>query len=84
MENEEFIVHGTMQTSNFGGWEVMLSDCGDSARVRDNYAQPVDKLIASDWIEIEYIEEEDSDDEELIAIINYNGSIIPLNQVIKV
>ena len=82
-ETEKFIVHGTMQTSNFGGWEVMLSDCGSAARVRDNYGQEKSKIIESDWIEITYQEDED-ESEDLEAIIIFNDNIIPLNQVMRV
>jgi N-acetylglucosamine kinase-like BadF-type ATPase len=86
MENEKFIVHGTMQTSNFGGWEIMLSDCGSAAKIRDNYGQDIDKLLDSetDWIEIEYMKIPEDNEEELEAVIKYNDNIIPLNQVIRV
>jgi hypothetical protein len=53
-----FKVHGVLPTSNWGGLELELSDCGDAVRIRDNYSQPEEKLTHSEWIEIEMDEED--------------------------
>ena len=47
-----FRVDATIQTSNWGGYEIMLSDSADAIKVRDNYGQ--DKMEVSEWLEIEY------------------------------
>ena len=47
-EEEEFVAHGYFTTSNFGGYEIQLSDSGDAARIR-YHEGPV-----SDWLEIQY------------------------------
>lgn len=36
-EPEPFTVHATLCTSNFGGIELEISDCGDGVRYRHNY-----------------------------------------------
>jgi len=79
--SEEFIVHGRIQTSNYGGWEVMLSDCGTAARVRDNYNQSKEKLIDSGWLEIEYMEDEEG---ENISFVKFNDRIIELDKVVLI
>ncbi len=77
---EDFIAHGFYTKSNSGGYEVMLSDDGDSAKVRDAFGS--DNPKTSDWLEIEYIENEETLDYE--AIIDPNGYNIPLNKVMRV
>ena len=68
---EEFVPHGSYTVSNAGGYEVMLNDAGDAARVRDAYGS--DNPQTSDWLEIEYVQDE--------PVIDPNGYNIPLNQV---
>lgn len=81
METEEFIVHGHYTVSNCGGYEIMLNDSCDAAKVRDAFGSSDPET--SDWLEIEYVTNEDSDDEDddLIPVIDPNGYNIPLNQV---
>jgi len=67
-----FIVHGVMQTSNWGGLELELSEDGEAVRVRDNYSQTEEKLTCSEWIEIGYHGED--------AMFNYNGEDYYLGQ----
>lgn len=86
---ENFITHGYYTVSNLGGYEIQLSDCGSSARVKDSWGN--DNPIISEWFEIEYIEngypnmmDEDKEMGELIPVIDPNGYDIPLNMVMKV
>jgi len=76
---EEFIPQGSYTVSNSGGYEVMLNDAGDAARVRDAYGS--DNPQTSDWLEIEYIPSEDGESE---PVIDPNGYNIPLNQVMRI
>lgn len=78
-EDEEFIAHGTYTLSNTGGYEVMLSDAGDAAKVRDAYGS--DNPQTSDWLEIEYVPGEDG---EMEPVIDPQGYDIPLNMVMRV
>lgn len=78
MNEEEFIPHGSYTVSNTGGYEIMLNDAGDAARIRDAFGS--DNPQTSDWLEIEYIPTEDGDSE---PVIDPNGYNIPLNQVMK-
>ena len=81
---EPFIAHGFYTVSNAGGYEVQLSDDGDLARIRDAYGSDNPKV--SEWFEIEWVPDEDADEEEdadLIAVIDPDGYNIPLNQVMR-
>lgn len=84
--DDDFVVHGHYTVSNSGGYEIMLSDDGDGARVRDAYGS--DNPETSDWLEIEYVDVEDGelDDEgypENEPVIDPNGYNIPLNMVMR-
>ena len=86
MTEEEFEVHGHYTVSNAGGFEIMLSPDGDSAKVRDAYGS--DNPETSDWLEIEYVDVEDGElDEEGYPesepVIDPNGYNIPLSMVMK-
>jgi hypothetical protein len=76
---EEFTPHGGYTVSNTGGYLIELSECGDSARVKDDYGS--DNPQISDWLEIEYVEDEDTG--ELEPVIDPNGYNIPLNLVMR-
>ena len=76
---EEFIPHGSYTVSNAGGYEIMISPDGDAAKVRDAFGS--DNPQTSDWLEIEYIPDEETG--ELEPIIDPNGYNIPLNQVMR-
>ena len=85
-KHKSFKVHGGYTISNTGGYEIELSDCGDSARVRDAWGS--DNPRISDWLEIEYIIDEDSEPDEegykeSEPIIDPNGYNIPLNMVMR-
>lgn len=77
---EEFTPHGTYTVSNTGGYEIMLNDAGDAAKVRDAFGS--DNPKTSDWLEIEYIPDEETGESE--PVIDPNGYNIPLNQVMRI
>ena len=77
-DEERFEAHGFYTVSNLGGYEIMISDDGDSAKVKDAYGSGEPKI--SDWLEIEHIPGED---DELEAVIDPSGYNIPLNQVMR-
>lgn len=79
-ESEEFIPHGTYTVSNTGGYEIMLSPDGEQAKVRDAFGS--DNPETSDWLEIEYIPDEETGESE--PVIDPNGYNIPLNQVMRI
>jgi hypothetical protein len=74
-EDEEFIPHGHYTVSNHGGYEVMFSDSGDTAKVRDSSGS--DNPETSEWLEIEYDEKIGS------YVIDPSGYNIPLNMVMS-
>lgn len=85
-EDEEFVVHGHYTVSNSGGYEIMLTDSGDAARVRDAFGS--DNPKTSDWLEIEYVEDENGEPDEdgnlpLEPVIDPQGYNIPLNLVMR-
>ncbi len=77
-EEEEFIPHGGYGATNSGGYEVMLNNVGDAARVRDAFGS--DNPQTSDWLEIEEVPNEEGEYE---PVIDPNGYNIPLNQVMR-
>jgi hypothetical protein len=81
-DEEEFIPHGTYTVSNSGGFEIMISNDGSSAKVRDAFGS--DNPEISDWLEIEFVDDEDNDGGDLIPVIDPNGYNIPLNMVMRI
>src|ERR1035437_8890999 len=85
-ESEEFILQGIYTVSNTGGYEIMLSDDGDSARVRDAFGS--DNPKTSDWLEIEYVVDDEADPEDghpaMMPVIDPKGYNIPLNMVMRI
>lgn len=79
LNEEEFIPHGSYTISNLGGYEIMLNNSGDAAMVRDAFGS--DNPKTSDWLEIEYIP---NDEGETEPVIDPNGYNIPLNQVMRI
>lgn len=61
-ENEDFTPHGYKGTSNWGGYEMQISNNGDEARIRDSHTGEV-----SDWLEIQF------DEEGVAYVIDANG-----------
>lgn len=73
MENDDFKPHGYKGTSNWGGYEMQISDSGDAARLRDSHTGKV-----SDWLEIQfdedgvaYVIDEDGTEERLCDYMRY-------------
>jgi hypothetical protein len=75
-KTDEFIPDGYITVANWGGYELMLSDCGSMAKVRDSFGTNSPKV--SDWLSIEYIENEEIGECE--PIIDYEGYNIRLNE----
>jgi hypothetical protein len=75
----KFTVHGHYTVSNWGGYEIMLSRDGESARVRDAYGSKFPKT--SRWLKIEYMP--DADD-GMDLVIDPEGYNIPLGLVMSV
>lgn len=84
IENDEpFVAHGAYTLGNAGGYEIMLSDDGEAARVRDAFGS--ENPITSDWLPIEYEYDEESGDYEAMIDPGEDGHYnIPLNQVMRV
>lgn len=61
-ENEDFTPHGYKGMSNWGGYEMQISDNGEEARIRDSHTGEV-----SDWLEIQF------DEEGVAYVIDVNG-----------
>jgi len=79
---DEFIAHGSYTISNCGGYLIQVSDFGDSARMKDSYGSDNPKV--SEWFEIEYIQDEDNPEGDLIAVIDPEGYNIPLSLVMRI
>ncbi len=82
--DNSFVPSGYYTVSNSGGYEIMISNDGQAAKVRDAFGS--DNPKTSDWLEIEYVNNEDGelDDDgypESEPVIDPNGYNIPLNQV---
>lgn len=80
-EDDNFEVHGTYTVSNAGGYEIMLSKDGESAKVRDAFGSDNPKI--SDWLEIEFVPGDDDDTLDMEAVIDPKGYNIPLSQVMR-
>lgn len=71
-ESDDFIPHGYKTTSNWGGYEMQLSDNGDSARIKDTHTGKV-----SEWMEIEF-------DEDGVAYVkDSNGDLEKLSEYMR-
>jgi hypothetical protein len=73
---EQFITHGVYTLTNTMGYEVQLSECGDAARLKDGNN-------ITDWLEIEFVEDED-DSDVTNPVIDPDGYNVALNLVIRV
>jgi len=77
-------IHGYYTVSNSMGYGVILSDCGDSAKLVITKDEPE----TTDWLEIEWVVNEDGelDDEGfpgLEPVIDPEGYNVPLNLVMR-
>jgi len=73
---DQFITHGVYTLTNTMGYEVQLSECGDAARLKDG-----DNI--TDWLEIEFVEDED-DSDVANSVIDPDGYNVPLDLITKV
>ena len=76
-EFDDFEADGFYTVSNAGGYEIMISDDGEKAKVRDAFGSEHSKT--SGWLRIEYDADEDAN-----RIIDPNGYDIPLNMVMRI
>ena len=77
-------IHGYYTLSNAISYGVILSDCGESAKL----VMMKDEPETTDWLAIEWVVNEDGevDDEgfpELEPFIDPNGFNVPLNLVMR-
>jgi len=79
-DDEGFFPQGSYTVSNAGGYEIMLNGAGDAAKVRDAFGS--DNPETSDWLEIEYVNNEETGEPE--PVIDPNGYNIPLNMVMRI
>lgn len=76
----EFTPHGTY-LDGYYGYEVMLSDDGESAKVKDYNGE------ISEWLPIEHVDTEELDEDgypQYELYIDPEGVNIPLNQVFRI
>jgi hypothetical protein len=84
-----FVVHGAYIVSNLGGYEVMLSECGEAARLRDSFGSDQEPEI-TDWLPIEHVLDEDCTQEMkdegdfYRLVIDPEGYNIPMDTVIAI
>ena len=81
-DDEPFKASGYYTVSNSGGYEVQISDDGDSASMKDSFSFTKDPKV-SEWFEIEYVPDDDNLGGDVVPIIDPNGYNIPLNQVMR-
>ena len=62
-ESDDFKPQAYKGTSNWGGYEMQISDGGDMARLRDSHTGKV-----SDWLEIQF------DEDGVAYVIDANGN----------
>jgi hypothetical protein len=68
-------IHGYYTYSNSCGYGVILSDCGEAAKLVMNN----EDCDVTDWLDIEYVMDEDEG--EFVPVIDPTGYNIPLNLV---
>lgn len=85
MSNEKFETHGTFAYSNAGGFEVMLSKCGEFAKLRNAYGSDVQETQVTEWLPIEYQYDMGGESfDECNLVIDPHGFNIPLDEVMRV
>jgi hypothetical protein len=70
-------IHGYYTISNIGGYGVILSDCGEAAKLVMNN----EDCDVTDWLDIEYVMDEDEG--EFVPVIDPDGFNVPLNLVMR-
>lgn len=80
---DDFNVHGTHTVSNCGGYEVEISDDGETARVRTAFGSARPEV--SDWLPIVDVSDDgDDSNDDANYVIDPEGLYIPLNSVMRV
>ena len=70
-------IHGYYTYSNCCSYGVVLSDCGEAAKlVMDSGGQNV-----TDWLDVEYVFDEEEG--EFVPVIDPSGFNVPLNLVVR-
>lgn len=77
-------IHGYYTLSNAISYGVILSDCGDSAKL----VLMKDEPETTDWLPIEFIPDEEGEADEdgfpeMKAVIDPEGFNVPLNHVMR-
>jgi hypothetical protein len=70
-------IHGYYTSSNSCGYGVILSDCGEAAKLVMNN----EDCDVTDWLDIEYVMDEDEG--EFVPVIDPDGFNVPLNLVMR-
>lgn len=70
-------IHGYYTQSNSCSYGVILSDCGEAAKLVMNN----EDCDVTDWLDIEYVFDED--EKEFIPVIDPTGYNISLNLVMR-
>ena len=70
-------IDGYYTYSNCGGYGVILSDCGEQAKLVMNN----EDYDVTDWLDIDYVLDEDTNEFE--PVIDPEGFNVPLNLVIR-
>jgi hypothetical protein len=73
-------IHGYYTKSNCCSYGVILSDCGEAAKLVD-FDTNGDIYAITDWLEIEYVMDEDEG--EFVPVIDPDGFNVPLNLVMR-
>jgi hypothetical protein len=74
-------IHGYYTYSNSCGYGVILSDCGEAAKLVD-FDTNGDIYAITDWLDIEHVFDEDEN--EYLPVIDPDGFDVPLNLVMRV
>lgn len=72
-------IHGYYTYSNSCGYGVILSDCGEAAKLASMDGEEI--YAITDWLDIEYVFGED--DDEYLPVIDPDGFNVPLNLVMR-
>jgi hypothetical protein len=70
-------IHGYYTYSNCCGYGVIISDCGEAAKLVMND----EDCTTTDFLDIEYVFDEDVN--EFVPVIDPEGYNVPLNLVIR-
>jgi hypothetical protein len=73
-------INGYYTKSNSCGYGVILSDCGEAAKL----VMDLEGWDVTDWLDIEYVIDEDGDEDEFVPVIDPEGFNVPLNLVMRV